>query len=81
MTNQELPQDWLFTFGPDHLHPETNMSLGRNYVRVHGTCDGTRAAMLAAFGRNWAFQYTVEMFGDDAAQYNLIEIPMPAAKP
>lgn len=72
------PRDWIFTFGADHIHPDTGQRLGRSYVRLHGTADSTRAEILAAFGNQWAFQYpTAARAGVD--KYSLTEVPMPGA--
>lgn len=77
---EETPQDWFFTFGSAHRHPVTGASLGRHYVRLHGTCDGTRALMLALFGPRWAFQYPAERFGHIARRYELTELPVTEVK-
>jgi hypothetical protein len=76
-TPAEQPQDWFFTFGADHLHPDTGQRLGRSYVRIHGTCDSTRTVMFGAFGNRWSHQYlSAERAG--AGKYGLVEVPMPA---
>lgn len=72
----DQPRDWFFTFGADHTHPDTGQRLGRSYVRIHGTADSTRTAILAAFGNRWSFQYpTATRAGVD--KYGLTEVPMP----
>lgn len=74
---QEQSQDWFFTFGADHIHPDTGQRLGKSYVRIYGTCDSTRDVMFAAFGNRWSHQYkTAERAGAD--KYGLTEVPMPA---
>lgn len=72
------PRDWFFTFGYDHHHPTTGQPLRKSYVRIHGTCDGTREAMVAAFGRGWSMQYyDRERAGVD--RYGLTEVALPGA--
>lgn len=46
----EIPQDWLFTFGYSHPHPNT-------FVRIHGTMNSAREEMLRRYGSKWSFQY------------------------
>jgi hypothetical protein len=53
----EVERPWFFTFGANHTHPVTGESLGNSYVQLHGTCDATRAQMIAVFGKQWAMQY------------------------
>lgn len=78
----EMPADWFFTFGPDHKHPVTGESLGGKYVRVHGTCDGTREAMFAVFGNRWASQYTPATdFAYLVKRFGWTEITMPEVTP
>lgn len=77
MTTPEAPRDWIFTFGPDNLHPVTGESLGRNFVRINGTCDGTRERMLSTFGRNWSSQYTEESGMAKVERWGWTEIPLP----
>lgn len=77
LRSEESPQDWFFTFGADHTHPDTGQRLGRNYVRIHGTCDSTREAMFAVFGNRWSHQYIDEERAG-IAEYGLTEVPMPA---
>lgn len=71
------PRDWFFTFGYDHTHPTTGERLRRSYVRVHGTADSTRAAMITVFGNRWSHQYpTAAHAGVD--KYGLTEAAFPA---
>ena len=48
--SEEIPQDWIFTFGYGHAHPN-------KFVRFHGTFIGARKQMLKTYGSAWAFQY------------------------
>ena len=60
--NDEVPQDWYFTFGFGHAHPN-------GYSVIHGTFDAAREEMMRRWGRKWAMQYSsaddagVERFG------------------
>jgi hypothetical protein len=46
-----IQDNWYFTFGLDH-------PLAGRFVRLRGTCEGTRELMTAIFGQgNWAQQY------------------------
>jgi hypothetical protein len=76
--SDEIEQDWFFTFGADHTHPETGLRLGRNFVRIHGTCDTTREAMFKVFGNRWSHQYISEERAG-VEKYGLVEMPMPEA--
>lgn len=77
----EPEQDWYFTFGANHTHPETGQRLGKNYVRIHGTADSTRETMLAAFGKQWAFQYSTAEKAMKVDRWNLTEVSMPGQQP
>lgn len=46
----EVEQDWLFSFGYGHAHPQ-------KYVRIHGTHNSARDEMFRRHGAKWAFQY------------------------
>lgn len=72
----EVEQDWLFTFGADHTHPDTGQRLGRSFVRIHGTCDSTRDDMFTAFGNRWSHQYSSEEKAG-VEKYGLTEVSMP----
>lgn len=67
MTDEvEAPQDWYFTFGCAHQHPN-------GYVKIRGTFGSAREEMMNRFGRIWAFQYdSPEHAGVD--EYNLYEV-------
>lgn len=69
-------QRWLFTFGPNHLHPITGESLGTNYVIIPGSYESTRREINAVCGPHWSFQYDAESeWMDKIASYGLVEIP------
>lgn len=72
----EIPVDWFFTFGPDHKHPVNGLPLDQYYIRLHGTCDGTRALMFAILGNRWAFQYPASDYQRAIARWGLTEIPV-----
>lgn len=44
---------WIFSFG-------TGQPLYDRYVKMHGTCDGTREVMFRHFGREWSRQYRTD---------------------
>ena len=73
----EPQQDWYFTFGANHTHPETGQRLGQSCVRIHGTYESTRYEMFAAFGNQWAFQYSPDEKPMKVDRWNLVEAPMP----
>jgi hypothetical protein len=75
----EQPQDWFFTFGYDHTHPDTGERLHKSYVRIHGTCDSTRDAMFAAFSNRWAFQYSSAAKADRIDKHGMTEVAMPVS--
>jgi hypothetical protein len=62
----ELEQDWYFTFGFDHAHPN-------GYRKVYGTYESARAQMVAWYGNKWAFQYGSE-FPEKAERYGWEEV-------
>jgi hypothetical protein len=49
--------DYVFTFGENHIWPLTGTSLGKNYVKLRGTFEGARREMNRRFNNQWAFQY------------------------
>lgn len=73
----EIEQNWYFTFGYDHKHPATGERLHQRYVRMYGTCDSTRAAMFAAFGNRWAFQYPEALKAARIDGHGMSEVDMP----
>lgn len=75
----QQPEQWWFTFGSSHRHPDTGEGLGLAYVVIPGSYAEARAAILASpFGNKWAFQYSSpERAGVE--RYHLHEVPMPRA--
>ncbi len=51
---------WVFTFGYDHVHPETGQSLANHYIVLLGDVNETRRYMNDFFDRKWAMQYPNE---------------------
>jgi len=47
---KEVPQDWFFSFGYGHAHPN-------KFVRIHGTQNSSRAEMFRRYKAKWSFQY------------------------
>jgi hypothetical protein len=69
-------QDWYFTFGSNHVHPDTGQRLMNAYVKVFGTEASARLVIGACFGNAWAFQYdSAEAAGVE--KYNLFEVELP----
>lgn len=66
-------REWVFTFGADHVDPETGESLRNTFVRIPGTFDEARATMVLRFGWKWAFQYSSETHAG-VAKYGLREL-------
>jgi len=48
---EELPQDWIFTFGCGHDNA------GR-YVSIYGTYNDARKEMHRRYGMKWCMQYS-----------------------
>jgi len=71
----DAPEEWVFTFGYDHVHPVTGDLLSHCYVRVPGDIDQARRKMMDVFGRAWSQQYPLEMGLDLATRHMLTEIP------
>jgi len=46
----EIPQNWLFSFGYGHAHPN-------RFIRIHGTRNSARNEMFCRYGGKWSFQY------------------------
>ena len=63
----ELPQNWYFTFGFGHAHPN-------GYVKLFGTAASTREEMFRMFGPKWAFQYPEHKFLRQIDEYNLYQV-------
>lgn len=49
--------DWLFTFGPDHVHPVTGEALRDRYVKIRGSWLHSRQRLISMFGIRWSSQY------------------------
>lgn len=75
-TADEPEQNWYFTFGSGHVHPDSpgvnamgGESLADKYVSITGTFESARAVMVRHFGTAWCDQYAsaeragVEEFG------------------
>lgn len=55
----EPEQDWFFTFGSGHAHPD-------KYVRIRGTWSSARIEMFRRFNSAWCMQYgTLEALNPD----------------
>ena len=61
----ERVDDWIFTFGTAHRHPETGAPLKDKYIRIRGTWGEARELMLAMFSNKWSHQSS----SDKAAEY------------
>jgi hypothetical protein len=70
-------RDWFFSFGPDHVHPQTGESLAGCVVRIHGTRESSRVAMFNAFGPHWSWQSSTAAEAG-VMKFKMREIPMPA---
>lgn len=64
----------VFTFGPDHRHPQTGQSLGGHFVRVPGTALTARERVLEVFGRAFATDYDPATAARLIAKYDMNEI-------
>jgi len=60
---EEPIQDWIFTFGYDHVNPITGETLFKRFVKLRGTYVGARMEMVRRFGRRFAFQYPLDEAG------------------
>ena len=68
----DAPRDWYFTFG--FGGPNAN-----KYLKLNGTLESTRFAMMNRFGSAWAFQYpSAEAAGVD--KFKLTELVQPVSK-
>lgn len=69
-------EQWLFTFGFGHVHPETGESLANRCVRFDGSYQQARAEMVKRFGIKWAFQYACDAkLGRDPRELSPEELP------
>jgi hypothetical protein len=68
--------DWCFSFGSGHVHPDTGESLFGFYVRFPGTTwSAARIAMHERFGRKWGSQYRLDECVMHADRYGWAELP------
>jgi hypothetical protein len=68
-------EEWIFTFGFSHQHPDTGESLANCYVVIEGDVESSRETMIQHFGQKWAMQYpTLEDAG--AERYGLRRIEL-----
>lgn len=74
MPEEEKVQDYVFTFGHDHVWPPTGKTLFQNYVVLKGTYMGTRLEMIRRFGINWSHQYSGVEAKKNITRYKLTEI-------
>jgi hypothetical protein len=77
--------DWCFSFGPDHVHPETGVPLSRRFVCFRQTTwRQARVMMYERFRRKWSSQYRGAECAEHAAKYGWRELPeavWPAVQP
>ena len=67
---EELKQDWYFTFGCNHDHPN-------GYVLIKNkTHAEARYTMILEYNVSWSMQHSKKEFGDQAEKYNLYEIEL-----
>lgn len=52
-----MDEQWIFTFGFGHYHPETGERLANRYVVIPGTFNEARRTMALKFGTQWSMQY------------------------
>lgn len=63
----ELKQNWYFTFGFGHAHPN-------GYVKIHGTLSESRKEMFDRYDSKWSMQYTENDFEGQPEKWGLHEI-------
>ena len=63
----EKTEDWFFTFGYGHAHPNC-------YVKIHGTFNSARELMHRMYGPKWAFQYDSKEFPAIAKRWGMKEV-------
>lgn len=87
LTVSLVPQegdDWIFTFGPAHHHPETGARLADSYVRFRGTSwADARRRMWSMFRDRWSHQSPgsdAEMLGREYGTTELPESAWPTPK-
>ena len=77
--SEEPIQDWIFTFGYDHVNPITGEILFKRFVKLNGTWTGTRTEMVRRFGARFASQYPLHEAGRTTGiimQYKLTELEL-----
>lgn len=74
ITVSEARQDWFFTFGFDHAHPN-------GYVLINGTYEGARREMIWRYLQEWSSQYNGPEITRIAAKYGLVEYPLAPIDP
>lgn len=52
-----ISTQWIFTFGFEHVHPDTGEPLKDCYVVIDGDVNSSRERMAERFGLKWAMQY------------------------
>lgn len=67
--------DWVFTFGPVHVHPVTGAPLRDRYIRIHGTWVEARRRMLMMFGQKWSHQSPGVKAAEYEREYGNTELP------
>ena len=65
----EKKQNWYFTFGGNHEHPD-------GYVKLYGTFSKTREIMVSHFDKKWSMQYDERQFKNQVENYGLYEVPI-----
>ena len=63
----EKTENWYFTFGSGHAHPN-------GYVKIHGTFNSAREQMHKLYGPKWAFQYGEKEFIPQIKRWGLTEV-------
>jgi hypothetical protein len=58
LEEQEPVQEWVFTFGNDHVWPLTGTSMMKNFIVLNGTYGGTRREIQRRFGGRYCDQYS-----------------------
>jgi hypothetical protein len=53
MSEEEQPQEWIFTFGFGQPH-------ANGFTRIFGTFNSAREEMFRRYGRQWSMQYPTE---------------------
>jgi len=68
--------DWCFSFGYGHVHPDTGEPLASRFVCFPGTTwRRARVMMWERFRRKWSSQYRRAECDAHAARYGWTELP------